>query len=102
LDAVHRCAARDVSTSRCVSLSAKYDDRVLLASSGLFLGNDLLAYLVLALGGALLVGNGMALVRPPDHPDEGDLRRAPVGRTLVMMSLGAVAALWALGSLLSR
>jgi len=85
-----------------VSLSAKYDARVLLASSGLFLGNDLLAYLVLALGGALLVGNGLALVRPPDQPNKGDLRRAPVGRTLVMMALGGVAAVWALGSLLSR
>ena len=85
-----------------MSLSAKYDDRVLLASSGLFLGNDLLAYLVLALGGALLVGNGLALIRPPVQPNKGDLRRAPVGRTLVMMSLGGVAALWALGSLLSR
>ena len=33
-----------------------------------FLGDDLLAWLVLALGGALLVGNVAAIVRPPDRP----------------------------------
>ena len=72
------------------------------AGSGLFLGNDLLAWLVLALGGALVVGNGLALVRPPEQLDRGDLRRAPVTRTLVMMAIGALAAVWSLASLLSR
>jgi hypothetical protein len=75
---------------------------VLAAGSALFLGNNLLAWLVLALGGALLVGNGMALVRPPQQLDRGDLRRAPVGRTFVMMLIGAVAAVWSLASLLSK
>ncbi|GAC1355166.1 MAG: hypothetical protein NVSMB4_16430 [Acidimicrobiales bacterium] len=75
---------------------------VIFAASTLFLGNDLLAYLVLALGGALLVGNGLALLRPPEQPTEGDLRRAPLGRTVVMMALGGLAALWAAASLLSR
>ena len=38
------------------------------------LGDDLLAWLVLALGGALLVGNVMAIVRPPARPlEEGAL-----------------------------
>ncbi|GAC1320658.1 MAG: hypothetical protein NVSMB12_20470 [Acidimicrobiales bacterium] len=72
------------------------------AASGLFLGNDLLAYLVLALGGALLVGNGLALLRPPAQLGKGDLHAAPLGRTLTMMALGALAAVWALASLLSR
>ena len=75
---------------------------VVAASSSLFLGNDLLAWLVLALGGALLVGNGLALVRPPEQLDRGDLRRAPAGRTALMMLIGAVAAIWALASLLSK
>lgn len=75
---------------------------VILAASTLFLGNDLLAYLVLALGGALLVGNGLALLRPPEQPTKGDLRRAPLGRTVMMMTLGGLAALWAAASLLSR
>ena len=45
----------------------------------MFLGDDLLAWLVLALGGALLVGNVAAIVRPPDEPrEEGALRQAPV------------------------
>jgi len=75
---------------------------VVVAGSQLFLGNDLLAYLVLALGGALFVGSGLALVRPPEAPNAGDLRRAPLGRTIVMMVLGGLAAIWALASLLSR
>jgi hypothetical protein len=35
----------------------------------LFLGHDLLAWLVLAMGAALAVGNIAALVRPPARPD---------------------------------
>jgi hypothetical protein len=66
-----------------------------------FLGEDLLAYLVLAIGGALAVGNVLALVRPPDDRDEDDLERAPVARTVAMAVLGAVAALWAAGSLMA-
>jgi hypothetical protein len=64
-----------------------------------FLGEDLLAWLVLAVGGALVVGNVLALVRPPPAPREGDLRRAPVGRSLVMVGIGAIAAVWAVASL---
>jgi hypothetical protein len=67
----------------------------------LFLGDDLLVYLVLAVGGALLVGNGLALVRPPRNRDEGDLEQAPVGRSLVMGGIGLVATLWALASLVA-
>lgn len=66
-----------------------------------FLGEDLLAYLVLAIGGALFVGNLLALVRPPERPDEGDLARAPVGRSVFMAVLGLVAAIWALASLIA-
>ena len=73
-----------------------------MLAAELFLGNDLLPLLVLALGGALVVGNTMALLRPPAKPKPGELARAPVGRTVAMLVVGAVAALWALGSLLSR
>lgn len=66
----------------------------------MFLGEDLLAWLVLALGGALAVGNGLALIRPPRRKhDDDDLDTAPVGRTVVMGLVGAIAALWALASL---
>jgi hypothetical protein len=61
----------------------------------MFLGDDLLAYLVLALGAALAVGNLMAVFRPNPDPKDGDLTRAPVGRSLVMAAAGAIAAIWA-------
>jgi hypothetical protein len=61
----------------------------------MFLGEDLLAYLVLALGAA------MALVRPPESPKEGELARAPLSRSVVMIVVGTVAAVWALASLLA-
>lgn len=68
---------------------------------GLFLGKDLLAWLVLALGGALLAGNVLALVRPPEQAKQGDLARAPLRRSIIMITIGAVATLWALASLIS-
>lgn len=68
----------------------------------MFLGEDLLAYLVMAVGGALFVGNLMAVVRPPERQlDEGHLERAPVGRSLLYAGIGLVAAIWALASLIS-
>ena len=57
----------------------------------LFLGEDLLPLLVLALGGALAVGNVLALVRPPRQARPGELTRAPLGRTRVMLAVGVVA-----------
>ena len=67
----------------------------------MFLGDNLLPYLVLALGAALVFGNGLALVRPPKEAREGGLARAPVGRSAVMIGIGLVAAIWALASLLT-
>ena len=71
----------------------------MLADTPLFLGNDLLAWLLLALGGSMAVGTGLALVRPPAKAKEGDLERPPVGRSLVMMAIGLFAAIWAFASL---
>lgn len=65
-----------------------------------FLGEDILAYLVLAFGGALFVGNLLALLRPPPRSD-GDVARAPVGRSLIMAGIGLVGAVWALASLVA-
>jgi hypothetical protein len=67
----------------------------------LFLGNDLLAWLLLALGGALVVGNGLALVRPPERSHGDDLDRAPVRRSVIMIAIGAVATIWALATLVA-
>lgn len=69
---------------------------------GVFLGEDILAWLILALGGALAVGNLMAIIKPPaQQKDASDLARAPIARSIVMAVAGAFAALWALFSLLS-
>jgi hypothetical protein len=65
------------------------------------LGDDLLPWLVLAFGAAMAAGSAMALVRPPVERDEGDLTRAPVARSVVMIVVGLIAAVWALASLLS-
>lgn len=73
----------------------------------MFLGENLIVYLVLALGGALAVGNIAALVRPPvpkgdDNSDDNtDLTKAPLVRSLVMAVIGATAAIWAIASLVS-
>jgi hypothetical protein len=64
------------------------------------LGEDLLPLLVLALGAAMVLGNVMAIVRPPKERKDGELERAPVARSLGMAALGFVAAIWALASLL--
>lgn len=67
----------------------------------MFLGEDLLPLLVLALGAAMLVGNGLALLRPPPQAKDGDLDRAPTARSVTMMVVGGLAAVWALASLVS-
>lgn len=72
-----------------------------MGDSGFFLGEDLLPLLVLALGGALAVGNALALVRPPRNSRPGELTRAPVGRSVTMLAIGVVAAVWAVASLTS-
>ncbi len=67
----------------------------------MFLGENLLAWLVLAIGGALAVGTILALIRPPKEHESGDLARPPLARSVVMIALGSVAAIWGLASLLS-
>ncbi len=70
--------------------------------SDVFLGEDLLGFLVLALGGAMAVVNVLALVRPPaTKQDEDDLDRAPVVRSVVFAVVGTIAAVWALASLVA-
>ena len=69
----------------------------------MFLGKDLIVWLLLALGGALFAGNVMALVRPPAvQRSEGDLARAPRSRSIAMAALGFVVAVAALGALIAR
>lgn len=63
----------------------------------MLLGDDLLPWMLLAFGGALAVGFSLALVRPP----EGQTEKPPLGRSVVMIAVGAIAAIWALASLAS-
>lgn len=67
----------------------------------MFLGEDLLAYLVLAIGAAMAVGSVAALVRPPETRQEGDLERPPLARSITFAAVGAAAAVWALASLVA-
>ena len=73
----------------------------IVAQEGLlFLGDDFLPWIVLAFGAAMVAGNLFALIRPPSSDSE-DPSRAPVGRALIMISIGAVASIWGLASLLN-
>ncbi len=65
------------------------------------LGDDLLPWLVLAIGAALAIGTVVAMLRPPRDPGSGDLARPPLARSVVMIALGTIAAVWGLASLLT-
>ena len=68
----------------------------------MFLGDDLLPFLVLAFGGALFVGNLLAVVKPPQvQLDDTNLERAPVARSLTFALVGLMAAVWAIASLVA-
>ena len=67
----------------------------------MFLGPDLIPFLLLALGSALVVGNGLAMIKPLLEPrTENELRRAPVGRSLLMVAIGLIVSIWALATLI--
>ena len=55
---------------------------------------------MLALGSALFVGNALAMLRPRNVPrGDNELARAPLGRSMVMVVVGLLAAIWALATL---
>ena len=70
--------------------------------ASVFLGDNLLPYLLLALGGAMVVGNVLALVHPPPAPKRGELSRAPRSRSVIMIVIGLAAAIPALATLLAH
>lgn len=66
----------------------------------MFLGPDLIPFLLLALGAALVVGNGLAMIKPRVEPrTENELNRAPIGRSLLMVAIGTIVSIWALATL---
>lgn len=67
-----------------------------------FLGENLLEWLLLALGGALAVGHMLALVRPREvGAAPGDLPRPPLARSILMIVVGTAVAVWSLASLIA-
>jgi hypothetical protein len=70
--------------------------------SAMFLGKDLLPYMLLAFGGAMAVGNVLAVVRPPKIPREGAPAKAPLARSLTMAGIGLIAAVWAIATLIRQ
>ena len=72
-------------------------------------GPDIITFLLLALGGALAVGNIAALINP-DGPrrrhqsqsgDNGEPEAPQVGRSVVMIVVGTVICVWAIASLIA-
>jgi len=76
----------------------------------MFLGEDLPAWLLLALGAAMAAGNLAALLRrprrlparPSQQRESEGLDRPPLIRSLVFIAAGVAAALWALATLVAR
>lgn len=74
----------------------------LLTGGGtMFLGDDLIPYLVLALGGALFAGNMAAMIRPRRVGDGGKAVRAPARRAVPLALIGLIAAIWSLATLMA-
>lgn len=65
-----------------------------------FLGEDILVWLMLAVGGALTLGTAAALINPKDEVGEDELERPPLGRSLLQIAIGLVVVVWAAVSLL--
>jgi hypothetical protein len=64
---------------------------------------EILAELVMALGGALLAANAWALLRPVVRPSSpGPGRPQARGKVLINMSIGLVVFVWGLASFITR
>lgn len=79
-------------------------------SSTLLLGDDFFPWMILAFGSAMVVGNVVALARPPKSPVDDAERpgsppdaapRPPLARSLVMIAVGLAATVWSLATLLA-
>lgn len=68
------------------------------AEQQLFLGEDFFPWMMVAIGGALVVGNLLAWFRPPAAA-EG--KKPPLSRTITMSVLGALAFGWGLITILA-
>ena len=66
----------------------------------MFLGENLIEWLLLALGGAMALGNLAAFVRPPRQSRGTALDRPPLWRGLTYLVIGVVVVVWALAGLI--
>ena len=72
--------------------------------------DEVLRELVLAIGAALFLANGWALVRRrsdasrPSTPggDSADLAQAPLARTVTYMLIGLIVSVWVLASIINN
>lgn len=67
----------------------------------MFLGENLLPLLALAMGGALAVGTLAAIIRPRPEIREGELEKPPLVRSIVQIAIGSMVSIWALLTLLA-
>jgi len=67
----------------------------------MLLGDNLLPLLMLALGCAMAIGTALALFRPRVEGREGEYERPPLARSVLMIAIGSVAAIWAFASLVA-
>jgi hypothetical protein len=64
---------------------------------------EILAELVMALGGALFVANAWALLRPVVRPDSpGPGRPQARGRVLINVSIGLIVFVWGFASFIAK
>ncbi len=73
---------------------------MILTENSFPLGENFFPLLLLALGGALVVGTTLALVRPPANPKEGALEKPPMLRSIVQIVLGLAMVIWAIATML--
>ncbi|MGI9595715.1 MAG: hypothetical protein ACR2QK_06125 [Acidimicrobiales bacterium] len=66
----------------------------------MFLGENLLPLLALAVGGGRAGGTMAAIVRPRAEVRDGELERPPLGRSLIQIAIGLTVSVWAVASLL--
>lgn len=92
-----------MDTATIVGLARAGSSVLAQEDTQLFLGDDFFAWMILAFGAAMVMGNLLAMIRPPGDRQGDDASppaKPPVGRSLVLIAVGLGAALWGLASLL--
>ena len=85
-------------------MATSWQTDVVIAAADFFLFDDqLLAWLLLAFGAAMVVGNLAAVFRPPPpDPDGLPVERPSMSRIAALVAIGLLATIWAVSSLVAR